>query len=399
MARLGGQPVRLLGLWVLGLASCGAPGPSYPPAWELGGQTQAYHTGPYVMAGDEGPRGHLRTLVEHVPLRAEEGRAQPSPPSPEDLGWQAWQLGTQKEASAPGTHWLWRAQPPTTDGDGARAVERVLVICYRDAERCERVVRWGMEAWSHGVRALRLTPPRMHLLVSDGSSFDVLMDCALRGWRVEACLVVSDQEEGPPTLVRGPDPMAPLVRDPEFPLAGYPETPWKGNGLALLARMAFVDVGLEGRPWQSEERAYDGWPAAEAAVFHGVPTVRIELGDTDLDLTQSDWPRFGDDDRQALVLWSLVQSLCAPRAAELDRYLGSLKLETRLRYNQDPERLEAWKLWLREARLWLRALTLQVQDAPPAPQPGSDDGPAEEAHDGGSLFDGDDPVEAGGGLR
>lgn len=349
--------------------ACGAPGPAYPPAWELGGQTQAYHEGPYVMAGDAGPRSHLRTLIEHAPLRTDEQGTEPVASfEPQDLGWERWELRAQTGTSPGSTTWCWRPQRAKAES-AQPMVQAVIVLCYQPGERTERVVRWGMEAWSHAVRALRLTPPSPHVLVSDAPAFEVLMDCVLRGWRVEACIVVTDEESGPPTLVRGPDPLAPLVRDAAFPLAGYPETPLKGHGLALLARMALVDMGLEGRPWQSEERAYDGWKDAEAAVFHGIATVRFEVGETELDLTQSDRPELGEDERQALVVWSLVQSLGAPRAGELDRYLGSLKLETRLRHNQDPKRLEAWKEWLREARLWLRALTLQVQDAPPKPRP------------------------------
>ena len=347
------------GVWLLG---CKATQPAYPPAWELGGQTQAYHEGPYVMAGVDGPRGHLSALIEHWPLR-ENGDYPPF--DPETLGWQAWRAEADPE-SEPHT-WFYAAQPRENreGNEPAPAVTQTIVIEVPDGEAWDCVLL-GLQAWSQATGALSLVPSDQNVLVTKRACADLRSAMLDRELLPSAWICVTEREPGPAKLVRGPDPMAPLERESDAPSVDSPglEAPSlrsRGHGLALILRMAFVDVGLEARPWKSLERPYDGWESARELALLGIAQARVELGTSELDVSKSDLPEMGESERQALVLWSAVQCMAAPTTTELDRYLASLKLETRLRHNQDPKLVDAWKVWLTEARHWLRALTLKIE--------------------------------------
>ncbi|HPF14327.1 MAG TPA: hypothetical protein PLJ12_08665, partial [Planctomycetota bacterium] len=212
----------------------------------------------------------------------------------------------------------------------------------------------GLRAWTYAVDSLQLLPAESPIVVCQGDAHALLETIETLGPKPLAWVTVSTQPSEPTTLFRGPDPMAkPLEEGVEPP----------SNGLAIVLRLALVDVGLLTRPWLSLERPFDGDRAGWDLAVAGIAFAHWALGSSGLDLAKSDHPELGETARNQLGLWAAVQCLVAPSPADLNRYLDSVKLEMRLRYNQNDEaETLRWKAWLTGARLWLRKRALLLED-------------------------------------
>ncbi len=378
------KPIALpLLLFSLALASCRSKGFEPPPAWELGGQTAGYHEGPMVAAGDGGPRYAMAGLLDGWRRVQSMGESLDVLSLPR--GWQLLPGDKRRQIR------LWPGEK------GAQA--RTLVLHVDSDSHVWTVVCEFMQAWTEAQETLQIVPPDNHLVVALGPAEDVLSSLVAGGYTPFAWVTVEPGQAFEVTLMRGPDPLSPLGgplqaseiaelaeaaaveanpmegnstgsnpsgADPEggqakIAQASYLPREGPANGLALVLRMGLVDAGLVSRPWKSRERPFDGWAFGQMLANAGIAQARVVLGNSGLDLLESDQPNLGEDQRAMLAVFGSLQALAAPSASDLDRYLSSLKLEMRLRQNQEDQATGMrWMAWLRDARLWTRSFVLGI---------------------------------------
>ena len=340
------------------VGACKSKGFEPPPAWELGGQTAGYHEGPMVAAGDEGPRYGMNGLLAAWLAGAQSEVDCATAPE----GWQSL-------AVAHGELWILEGEL------GAKA--RTLVVHVADDGPVWQSVCRGLAAWNDARLNVQIVEPSNRLVLGRGAPEGLLMELEQRAAVPFAWITVEQAENGELTLLRGPDPLrpwgelapaeevqAPDLSDPnvqerEVEKATFAPQEGPAHGLAVVLRMALVDVGLVARPWKSRERPFDGWAFGVDLASMGIAHARLQLGSSGLDLKKSDQPRLSEEGRAMLALYSGLQALLAPSPSDLERYLRSLKLEMRLRQNQEePEVGLRWMAWLRGARGWLREIVL-----------------------------------------
>ncbi|MBL8859111.1 MAG: M28 family peptidase [Planctomycetes bacterium] len=138
------------------------------------------------------------------------------------------------------------------------------------------------------------------------------------------------------------------------------------NGLAVIARCALVDIGLQQADWKTDEHPYEG--GSDHAVFleRGIPAV-LFWHFTDFayhtSLDRLDHVDANEMKRMGAALLVTALAIADPRTTDLERYLRSLNRETGVRIESartaqalDSER--DWQTWAKGARLWLRDLCL-----------------------------------------
>ncbi len=294
-----------------------------PPAWNLGGQTAAYHKGPLVAAGETGPRRFVMPLLEQL------------------SGWES--SNTQKAgwelSHGPQSGEVWKFP-----GKGPLAGE-IVVLQARKEGPSRGALSFLANAYGLAVQAKQIPYPARTIILQQTDSTQGPFDRS----NVVAEFFLIEATEGPCTFWRSPDPGG----------SGANSVP--ANGLNLLTRLALVDVGMACRPWKSAEFAFDGGPAHEASYPDSVPRIYMAPGDSGVNLARSDQPRVNELNRAALALWVSAAAVAGARTTDLDRYLDSFLLEARLRHFEAGETGvsdQAWQEWLREARLWLRAVVL-----------------------------------------
>ncbi|MCP5020151.1 MAG: hypothetical protein GY930_00105 [bacterium] len=300
-----------------------------PPAWHLGGQTAAYHKGPLVAAGETGPRRFVMPLLEQ---RENWGKT-----STAKAGWERLEnmQGVQFEGD-------WKFS-----GRGPRAHELVILHAPEGSPR-HGALSLLADLYGQAVQAQQIPYPARSIILL-GTYPEVWQEQGLDRSKVVAEFFFLDSIEGPCSFWRSPDP------------GGSAETEVPANGLNLLTRLALVDVGMACRPWKSVEFAFDGGPAHGASYPDSVPRIYLAPGNSGVDPTRSDRPKVGELDRAALALWASAAAVAGARTTDLDRYLDSFLLEARFRHyeaGQAGESDQPWQEWLREARLWLRAVVL-----------------------------------------
>ncbi len=178
-------------------------------------------------------------------------------------------------------------------------------------------------------------------------------------------------------LERMPDPGA-LV-----PLFPDEHTPWGAgevdketlapNGLAIIARCALVDVGLQDGGWSSADHPWEGGSDHDVFIQRGIPAA-LFWHFTDFTYhTSLDRLEFVDPDemrRTGVALLASALAVADPRPTDLDRYLRSLNLEERVRVEAAEQAGveglgEDWRAWCFGAREWLRNLCLGIEEPLP----------------------------------
>ncbi len=307
---------------LLALSSCRSDF-KVPPAWNLGGQTAAYHMGPLVAAGETGPQRFVMPLLEQL-LNQESSNTLKA-------GWDKIHRAQSEGA--------WKFP-----GKGPLAEEVVVLYAPKEGPGYG-ALSFIANAYGQAVQTKQIPYPARSIILQQIDSTQGPFERS----QVVAEFFLIDPVEGPCTLWRSPDP------------GGSSESDVLPNGLSLLTRLALVDVGMVCRPWKSREFAFDGGPAHEVDYPDSVPRIYVAPGDSGVDLARSDQPRVNELNRAALALWVSAAAVAGARTTDLDRYLDSFLLEARLRHFEAGETGvsdQAWQEWLREARLWLRAVVL-----------------------------------------
>ncbi len=196
---------------------------------------------------------------------------------------------------------------------------------------------------------------------------------------VNAVMVGQSREKtgAVPLLERYPDPGAENTLPPdEHTLWGMHdvEEEWiVPNGLSIIARCAMVDVARHVGAWETFENPYEGGTDHEKFLEARIPVVLFwHFTDftfsTSLDRVDMVDPE--ETRRMSVAALSTVQSIADPVPADLNRYLGSLVYERRLRIQaaeeaEEPEVAEEWRVWADGARQWFRihCLGLEGDDA------------------------------------
>ncbi len=304
---------------ILGLSACQS-GFKVPPAWDLGGQTAAYHQGPLVAAGETGPRRFMIPLMDWF-----------SRDIPDEVS----ALGFRELSRTDGSQmWIMEAGG---GGNGGAIVLRAKAGGVAAATLLE-----GARHYGAAIAERTIDRPTKNVIVcltpSDSGDQPLKMPI---GPGSMAQLILLDPVEGPCRMWRSSDP-------------GLPGEPSPANGLNLLLRLALVDVGMVCRPWKSVEIPSEPNP-------WDLPTIRLAIGDSGVDLSRTDQPDVSEAQRAGLALWATAGALAGPRVSDLDRYLDSLLLEARLRHHETEQvgqSGEAWKQWLAGARHWTRLVVL-----------------------------------------
>jgi len=192
----------------------------------------------------------------------------------------------------------------------------------------------------------------------------------------------SKKETGAEALLeRTPDPGAVDVLPPDEHTA-WGSSPVEaaslaGTGLSLVARCALVDVGNLSVRWATREHPYEG--GSDHAVFlgRGVPAVLFwHFPDFAYHTSLDRMSHVDRDEMRRTGSAILVTALAVAdaRPFDMDRYLGSLRIEQEMRLaacgEGRQETAELWKAWCKAARLWLAGLCLGppgAQDQIPAP--------------------------------
>lgn len=358
----------LLTALLLCAPACRSRGPELPPEWELGGQTRGYHEGPTVAAGTEA------TFVPAEALLASWSAAT----EPGSLASARAGIGTLEDAlRESGAGALPDASIERADGvlrltlrGRERAHETVVVAALLEPGAPEGAAGLveGARALARALEARALRAPRRTLVLLWGAPADLARE--LGAGAAPIALLFGDHlglpaESGGAvaTLERGVDPgfFAPMPPDPASSISDEagPAPAVAPNGLALVVRLALVDVGILARPWASRERQWSG--AHDALAELCVPSARVtcaaaapsgvELGAPALRRTSC-----------ALVAAGFAVANAGP--ADLDRYLKSLAFERRLRVNSaamegaEHALILEWEAWCTGARHWLRRLCL-----------------------------------------
>ncbi len=176
-----------------------------------------------------------------------------------------------------------------------------------------------------------------------------------------------------PLLERAPDPGAVEVIPPDMhTLWGSREVDdeWLvPNGLAIIARCAFVDVARHVGGWETFENPYEGGTDHDVFIKLGIPAV-LFWHFTDFTFHTS-LDRLGMVDgeelhRMAVAALSTALAIADPKPTDLDRYLKSMLRAKHVRLQaalnaEEPEVAEAWDLWYSDVRQWFRVHCLGLE--------------------------------------
>lgn len=179
-----------------------------------------------------------------------------------------------------------------------------------------------------------------------------------------------------PLLERGWDPgaLTPLPPDEhtEWGAGRVDADDLSPNGLAVIARIAIVDVGVRAGGWETVEHPWEGGSDHDEFQRRGIPAVLFwHFTDfayhTSLDRLEHLDP--AELKRTSVALLSAAFAVADARPGDLARYLGTLDLERRLRIDAAEEAGDeaiaaAWQAWCTGARHWLRALCLDLPGPP-----------------------------------
>ncbi len=300
-----------------------------PPAWNLGGQTAAYHKGPLVAAGETGPRRFVMPLLEQHASWAMDSKAK--------VGWERLEKLPRVQS---GGDWKFPGRGPLAD--------EIVVLYGPEGGPFYGALSFLADLYGLAVQAQQIPYPTRSIILL-GIYPEAGQEEGFDRSQVVAEYFFIEPVNGACTFWRSPDP------------GGSVETSVPANGLNLLTRLALVDVGMACRPWNSIEFAFDAGPAHEASYPDTVPRIYMAPNGLNVDVSRSDQPFVREVDRAALALWSSAAAVAGARTTDLDRYLDSFLLEARFRHyeaGQAGESDQPWQEWLREARLWLRAVVL-----------------------------------------
>jgi len=173
-------------------------------------------------------------------------------------------------------------------------------------------------------------------------------------------------------LERNPDPGAMATLPPDE------HTPWghgdvrrsmlHPNGLAVIARCAMIDVGVEAGGWQSADHPWEGGSDHDVFVFKGIPAV-LFWHFTDFtyhtSLDRLEMVDAAELKRTEVAVVATMLAVADPRPLDLDRYVRSIELERQVRVDAaeadgKPSLGEAWNDWCRGAVGWVRAECLRI---------------------------------------
>ena len=170
-------------------------------------------------------------------------------------------------------------------------------------------------------------------------------------------------------LERGPDPgaLTPLPPDEHTDWGARQVNPAHiiPSGLALIARNALVDVGIEAGEWQTREHPWEGGSDHDVFLARGIPAILIWHFTDFAYHTSLDRMSMVDPRELRLTAVSLLTTACGVADAgleDLKRYIDGLHRERYERQGSQviegaPEEVaEQWGRWSSEARRWLAAL-------------------------------------------
>ncbi|MDF1729410.1 MAG: hypothetical protein P1U53_16840 [Sulfitobacter sp.] len=289
-----------------------------PPAWNLGGQTAAYHQGPLVAAGETGPRRFVMPLLKWLSEDLPAG-------SLEDLTVLGWQTLPMPEGDRA---WIL--------GGGAGNLPAPVLLRATSGGVAAQTLLEGARSYGAAMADKSIPSPGRPIIVCLDGNGDAGRTQP-GDVPVLAELELVDPVAGPSRLWRSVDP-------------GVGGDTGPGNGLNLVMRLALVDVGMVCRPWKSEE------VPADYGATPG-PSIRLAIGNSGVELSRTDQPHVSEAQRTGLALWSAGAALAGARGTDLDRYLDSILLEARLRHYESGQGGEPdgeWQEWLKGARHWLR---------------------------------------------
>lgn len=176
-------------------------------------------------------------------------------------------------------------------------------------------------------------------------------------------------------LERMPDPAAVRHLPPDA------HTPWgqaevepaslAPNGLAVMARVAMVDMGGKVKGWQTSEHPYEGGSDHDIFIARGLPTALFwHFTDFTYHTSLDRMEMVDHEEMRRTAVAILATALCAadPRPEDLDRYLRSLDQEERVRVDAalaegDDELAELWRSWCKATRAWLRGECLRLAES------------------------------------
>ncbi|MEZ6003373.1 MAG: hypothetical protein R3F33_04210 [Planctomycetota bacterium] len=301
-------------------AACRSPKMPDIQPWQLGGPTFAFHEGPLVAAGEEGPRRRLQSLRDHWSHTLPEQGPFAAP----------WQV-----VEGPFPAWLRRGTAP----GGPLVVVHIASRTVASRVAAGRAVA----AWDQALGAGALAAAHGSVMVAQGPAAPLLEMARSTGTAPLAWVTVTEIDAGPAQLGTAPAP------------AGLPQ------GWTVLLRLGLVDAGLVGRPWRSVEQPAPADPFVEELSRAGCAFGILAVGDSGIDLSAGDAPELDEVDRLGLALWGAVLCVIEGRASDLQRTLASLQFEGRLHANTEgEEQAEAWAAWIEGARHWLRRVTLEL---------------------------------------
>jgi len=170
-------------------------------------------------------------------------------------------------------------------------------------------------------------------------------------------------------LERGPDPgaLTPLPPDEHTAWGAGPVNPDHviPSGLALIARNALVDVGIEAGEWQTREHPWEGGSDHDVFLAQGIPAILFWHFTDFAYHTSLDRMSMVDSRELRLTAVSLLTAACGvadARPEDLKRYVDGLNHERYERQGSQvlegaPEEVaEQWGQWSSGARRWLAAL-------------------------------------------
>jgi hypothetical protein len=296
-----------------------------PPAWNLGGQTAAYHQGPLVAAGETGPRRFVMPLLQGLE---------------KDLAGELVEFGWRElPSSENGRRWI-------LEGQGLKGLQTVVLRAKTGGIAAATLLE-GARCYGAALVSKSIPSPSRSLVVCLAQPETIYVPIP-EGNHVLAELELLDPISEPCSLMRTPDPGGDSSLDP-------------ANGLNLVMRLALVDVGMVCRPWKSQELPHVNLtPGLEMEALQP-PVIRLAIGDSGVDLAKTDQPGVSESQRAGLAIWAGAGALAGARGTDLDRYLSSILLEARLRHYESEQAGvadQAWQDWLRDARLWVRAVVL-----------------------------------------
>ncbi|MFT5058286.1 MAG: hypothetical protein ACI89E_001059 [Planctomycetota bacterium] len=309
---------------LLSLPGCRS-GFKVPPAWNLGGQTAAYHKGPLVAAGETGPRRFVMPLLQGLGKELDGELV--------EFGWR------ELPSSEQGRRWI-------LEGQGLKGQQTVVLRAQSGGIAAATLLE-GARCYGAALVSKSIPRPSRSLVVCLAQPETAFVP--LPGeHHVLAELELLDPISEPCSLMHTPDP-------------GGDSSLAPATGLNLVMRLALVDVGMVCRPWKSRELPHvNPAPELEMSALNP-PVIRLAIGDSGVDLARTDQPGVSEAQRAGLAIWVGAGALAGARGTDLDRYLSSILLEARLRHyesEQAGEADQAWQDWLRDARLWVRAVVL-----------------------------------------